>query len=120
MKKVIFLSLPFLLIGLTFAAMFEVKRADTPYSQETKQVEEYIEEAAESVKPADGAAATIEEVDMGSIQQTSANDEPSYSVEKQKDSVSVFDDQDNKIFETTLEDWNKNKDYYHEKYRIEE
>ncbi len=100
--------------------MFEVKRADTPYSQETKQVEEYIEEAAESVKPADGAAATIEEVDMGSIQQTSANDEPSYSVEKQKDSVSVFDDQDNKIFETTLEDWNKNKDYYHEKYRIEE
>lgn len=125
MKRVITGLLPFLLLVLALTFMTQYKQWDDLSDSERYEIRSYVEAAeTDSSETESGSASTQEEHPESNVASSSvANDDDvdpnkTYAVTNDEDTVTVYDNDGNAVFETSMEDWEENRDDYYAKYRL--
>lgn len=121
MKRLIQGILPLLLLVLALTFMTEFKQLNDLTDSEKYEIRSFVE-AAESngdkEEQPDGRAAstTIEEVgDAGD----DVEPNKTYAITSDDETVTVYDDEGNVVFQATITDWEENREIYYAKYGLD-
>lgn len=128
MKRVISFVWPFLLLFLALGFMSQYKQLDNLSDSERYEVKTFVEaaEARDSTddeESAENAESDQESVSVSSSNVGQANEEnidpnKSYAITSDEEVVTVYDDEGNPVFETTMIDWEEHREDYYEKYQL--
>ena len=119
MKRIVRGILPFLFLILALAFMTNYKQVEDLTDMEAYEIRNFVDNAVETASASDGGQELEQEPEndqSAAEPQEEVEDDKTYAFTSDESSVTVYDDSGNEVFHTSLEDWEKNRDTYYEKY----
>lgn len=123
MKKIVKGILPFLFLIFALTFMTKYKTLEDLTDIEQYDIRSFIEakesQAVVNEKIPDKDIAHLD-VEESKLDDNSPPVDPNmdYAITSDEKTVTVYDDNGNAVFETSLTNWEENRDYYYEKYRL--
>lgn len=120
MKRLIQGILPFLVLVIALTFMTEFKQLNNLTDSEKYEVRSFVEAAEanddqEEQPDSSVASATMEKVEDAGV---AVDPNKTYAITSDDETVTVYDNEGNAVFQATIADWEENRETYYEKYRL--